>query len=676
VIHLLIIAEDNVAFPPIAAPSPAVEFKSLHKPNLTAARPLLEAGMFDVCLLGVDKVSEDTHWIIAEFRTIAPHCPLIVAPRQGSPEDERAAYLAGADLVLAPSCDQATILAVVRRLAARTSRPAPANGPRASASPFLPAGTTPAALATSALAVMRDFSQVFSYSLDYKQFTGHFVVKLREIIGAARIAIFLEPPPPASSVGIPAAHDPQRLVCAGAVGLPADLIECFELSRKSGLGQRIAQSGRILHLGSESSAPFLAEDPRIQREFEILGCEIALPVNDRERTIGVALLGGRLTGTPFSDSELLLVYHLMEELGLAVKNSWLHHQLSASHRLFSDVLGAMTSGALVIGPELAVLFANQALLRALKGDAIAGARLEFADLPPPLAKSLHEVVERGQSLAPFLYEHPGVPPKVFRVSLIPFPNGGRQLPQPALLLLEDFTQVRTAQRAEIEASNLKLIGLIARRFAHEIRNSLVPLTTHQQFFDTDYAKAEFRDSLKQALSRETSRIQRFTEQMVFLAQTEQGPTDTLPLEDLLRKSFTRSREFLGAPGGELEIRSEVPDPLVRCHRPSLVHALQEIFLNGLQSAGAPPKVTVTVAAERGPDGRAGLALQVRDNGRGFTPEVAARATDPFFTTRNTGVGLGLTVAKRVIEAHAGRLEVRARGEPNDPDLVIHLPANP
>jgi signal transduction histidine kinase len=236
--------------------------------------------------------------------------------------------------------------------------------------------------------------------------------------------------------------------------------------------------------------------------------------------------------------------------------------------------------------------------------------------------------------------------------------------------------VRAAQRAEIEASNLKLIGLIARRFAHEIRNSLVPLTTHQQFFDTDYAKAEFRDSLKQALSRETSRIQRFTEQMVFLAQTEQGPTDTLPLEDLLRKSFTRSRDFLGALGGELEIRSEVPDPLVRCHRPSLVHALQEIFLNGLQSAGAPPKVTVTVAAERGADGRTGLALQVRDNGRGFTPEVAARATDPFFTTRNTGVGLGLTVAKRVIEAHAGRLEVRTRGEPNDPDLVIHLPGNP
>ncbi len=674
-IHLLIIAGENVPIPPIAVPSASVEFKSLRTPNLAAARPLLDAGMFDVCLFVVEALSEDAQWAIAEFRAAAADCPLVIAGRRGSPEGERAAYLAGADLVLAPTCDQPTFLAVIQRLAMRNTRPTPAAGRPASSPPFSPAGATPApALSNSALTVMRDFSQLFSYSLDYRQFTGHFVVKLREIIGAARIAIFLEAPPPAASLGIPASHDPQRLICAGAVGLPAELINCFELSRKSGLGQRVSQTGRIIRLGAESSAPFFADDPRLKREFDILGCEIALPVNDRERTIGIALLGGRITGTPFTDAELLLLYHLMEELGLAVKNSWLHHQLADSHRLFSDVLGAMTSGALVVGADLTVLFANQAFRRFFSEPAPAPAHFEFAELPPVLAKSLREVVEGGQSVAPFSYEHPGAPGRVFRVSLIPFPTDKTQLPQPALLLLEDFTQVRAAQHAEIEASNLKLMGLIARRFAHEIRNSLVPLTTHEQLFDTDIVNAEFRDSLKQALTRETGRIQRFTEQMLFLAQTEGGPTDALPLDDLLRKSFKRSRDFLGQDAGELEIRSEVLHASVRCHRPSMLHALQEIFLNSLQSAADPPKVIVTVASEAGPDGRPELALRVHDSGPGFPSEVAARATDPFFTTRNTGVGLGLTVAKRVIEAHAGRLEVHTRIQPDDPDLVIHLPS--
>jgi nitrogen-specific signal transduction histidine kinase len=642
---------------------------------LAAARPLIEAGMFDVCLLAMEASSGDIQWAVAEFRAVTADCPLVISGRQFSPEEERAAYVAGADLVLAPTCDQATFLAVIQRIAMRNAKPTLAGGRSASPGPVSSGGTslTPA-FATSALAVMRDFSQIFSYSLDYQQFTGHFVIKLREIIGAARIAIFLEPPPPSASLGIPATLDPERLICAGAVGLPAELIECFELSRGSGLGQRISQTGRILRLGAEGAAPFFAEDPRLRRELEVLGCEIALPVSDRERTIGIALLGGRITGTPFSDSELLLVYHLMEELGLAVKNSWLHHQLAGSHRLFADVLGAMTSGALVVGSDLTVLFANQAFRRYLSEPAPAAAHLDFTELPQVLSKSLHDVVERGQAVAPFSYEHPGELGRVFRVSLIPFPTDRTQLPQPALMLLEDFTQVQAAQRAEIEASNLKLIGLIARRFAHEIRNSLVPLTTHEQLFDTDIENPEFRASLKHALTRETGRIQRFTEQMLFLAQTESGPTDSLPLDDLLRKSFTRSREFLGQETAELEIRSDVSHPFVRCHRPSLLHALQEIFLNGLQSAGDPPKVTVTLASETGPDGRPELALRVHDNGPGFLSEVAAHATDPFFTTRNTGVGLGLTVAKRVIEAHAGRLEVHSRVQPDDPDLVIHLPS--
>ena len=492
--HLLVIAEEDIASPPLAALSASPEFKTIRKPNLAAARALLETGVFDACLLVVDRPDQAARDTIVGFRALVPGCPLVVAPRHGAPDDELAAYEAGADVVLVPPAGQVAFLAVLRRLAHRA-----AAAPGGAAGPVLPPAPRGAAPGVSAaLEVLRDFSRVFSYSLDYEQFTREFVLKLREIIGAARVVIFLEPPP-AGTLGASTPAAPASLTCVGAIGVPAELIACFELSRDAGLGRRVLQSGRILRLDADSAAPFLATDPRLRREFEILGCEVALPVNDRERPIGVALLGGRLTGAPFTDAELLLVYHLMEELGLAVKNSWLHRQLADNHRLFSDVLEAMTAGALVVGPDLTVQYANQALRRYLQQAGTPARRFEFADLPAPLAASLREVVERGEDTAPFLYEQPGPSPQVFRASLVPFPLPGRRPPQPALLLLEDFTQVRAAQRAEIEASNLKLIGLIARRFAHEIRNSLVPLTTHQQLFDTDYANTEFRDSLKLAL---------------------------------------------------------------------------------------------------------------------------------------------------------------------------------
>lgn len=569
---------------------------------------------------------------------------------------------AGADLVLFQPLDPTTLAGVLERLTHHAATIPPSENPISSAAGRL---TTRAAALSSALEVLRDFSQVLGYSLDYRQLTQHFILKLREVVGLSRIAIFLEP---GASAPLPAtpAVDATRLPCIAAIGLSADLVECFALSRRSGLGRQLTLHPQILRAPSASMPSLL--DPKIAREFEVLGGQVAIPINDRERTLGVAVLGGRITGGDLSDDELLLVYHLLEELGLAVKNSWLHHQLVGSHRLFGSVLNSLTVGALVVGPGSHMVYSNHAIARFLRGgDAEA---VELTDLPAPLAAKLHEVVEKGAAVDPFYHE---AGERVFRATVIPLGPAGSKLPQTAMLLLEDFTKIRAAQRAEIDSSNLKLIGLIARRFAHEIRNSLVPLITHQQLFDAEINQPEFRDSLKSALTRETQRIQRFTDQMLLLARSDQPPAELAALDDLLRTSFAKSRAYAGG-DAELEIKSELPPVMLRCNRTSLAHAFHEIFLNGLQSSGsAAPRLTVSLNAGPAHEGRGELLIKVRDSGGGFAADSASRATEPFFTTRNTGVGLGLTIARRVIEAHQGSLEVHTRAAPSDPDLTIRLP---
>ena len=52
-----------------------------------------------------------------------------------------------------------------------------------------------------------------------------------------------------------------------------------------------------------------------------------------------------------------------------------------------------------------------------------------------------------------------------------------------------------------------------------------------------------------------------------------------------------------------------------------------------------------------------LQIEVQDNGTGFTSEAAQKAPAPFFTTRNVGLGLGLTVSRKIIETHHGKLEI-------------------
>ena len=98
----------------------------------------------------------------------------------------------------------------------------------------------------------------------------------------------------------------------------------------------------------------------------------------------------------------------------------------------------------------------------------------------------------------------------------------RAQPNAALLIIEDVTEHERAQRLEIEASNLRLVKSMAEHLAHEIGNSLVPLSTHQQLLKESINDPEFQESLSEALAVGVKRISRLSNQMVFLAREWTG----------------------------------------------------------------------------------------------------------------------------------------------------------
>lgn len=80
-----------------------------------------------------------------------------------------------------------------------------------------------------------------------------------------------------------------------------------------------------------------------------------------------------------------------------------------------------------------------------------------------------------------------------------------------------------------------------------------------------------------------------------------------------------------------------------------------------------------VRIERDPDARAPrLRLSISDTGPGMTPEVLKRIFEPFFTTRATGTGLGLPIVRRIVEGHAGEVEVHS-AEGRGTTFTVRLP---
>jgi len=116
----------------------------------------------------------------------------------------------------------------------------------------------------------------------------------------------------------------------------------------------------------------------------------------------------------------------------------------------------------------------------------------------------------------------------------------------------------------------------------------------------------------------------------------------------------------------------VDDPFyVQGDRAMLKFVFMEVLLNALQAAKGDSAISIRVARES--DSSPLLKIEVEDSGEGFTPEAARRATEPFYTTKTVGVGLGLTVARRVFEAHGGRIEIPEPGKGRGGLVWIFLP---
>src|SRR4029077_7732471 len=122
-------------------------------------------------------------------------------------------------------------------------------------------------------------------------------------------------------------------------------------------------------------------DAETQKEFELLGTQVAVPILDREVVVGVAVFDGHITGEPLSNPELELIFHLLEQVGLAIKNIWLHDQLAGNHGMMAEILRELSSACVVVSRDLGVLHANKAARRFFPASNAQTGELEFSDLP-------------------------------------------------------------------------------------------------------------------------------------------------------------------------------------------------------------------------------------------------------------------------------------------------------
>ena len=670
---LLIIAPNTGLAAAIRAALDSSRYRVIEHDNFREDELRLTGASFDLCVFDTDLTTVEPIRDIERLRRLLPRCPVVLYTSDSNSSWEEEAYLLGVIHVLSKPVRGRLLNSLLDRLfAAKTTEEektasAPAPRPRLADKPAADTPSMPARM----LQLLRSSSAMLCHSLDTESLLKEFLLLLREILGVNRIAIFLRASPYAAGVA-EGGGNTQRLSSACAMGLSPGVLEHFELSMDAGIGGYIFRSGHVLRRESAE----VHGDSRMAREFDLLGVRVAIPVLDRESLIGVAMIDERITGEPMTNDELSLIFHLLEQLGLAIKNIWQHEQVSARHDMMFDILHHIKAGCIVIGPELNILHANETARAFFPRPNRRSDSFDFNDLPRVLGGKVFTVLKTGQPVVSYKYHSVSALGQSFQISITPFRKENSAAPTAALLVVEDCTADDRLRQLQIETANLRLVQQMAERLAHEIGNAVVPISTHQQLLHERGSDPDFQVSLAAAMEQGVKRVSRLVDQMRFLARDHINKVESVPVKQLIEEAFREARTYHSSSTVLLQYESSGEPLSITCDRQGLQHAFAEIILNALQASQATCQVQVRTRTDTDSSGSRWAQIEVQDSGMGFSAEAAGKAAEPFFTTRKVGLGLGLAVTSKIIQTHAGKLEIPPPRN-GVPGLVrISLPLEP
>ncbi|MBX3219471.1 MAG: HAMP domain-containing histidine kinase [Labilithrix sp.] len=213
---------------------------------------------------------------------------------------------------------------------------------------------------------------------------------------------------------------------------------------------------------------------------------------------------------------------------------------------------------------------------------------------------------------------------------------------------------------------LVAIGEIAAEIAHELRNALQVVSANVFLARQDLAACE--PNLAK-IERSARLAHAIVDDLMALARGEPAHAEPVPLVDLL----LLAREVLPEPGAEFVDAVAPPALHVRAHPGLAARLLHALYDNAIR-ASAPRRPRVVTKAERVLEpGAARVAIVVADDGPGVAPEIAETLFEPLVTRTAGGTGLGLALARRIVDAHGGSIALVPTAE-GGATFRIELPA--
>ena len=225
-------------------------------------------------------------------------------------------------------------------------------------------------------------------------------------------------------------------------------------------------------------------------------------------------------------------------------------------------------------------------------------------------------------------------------------------------LREYVKQVEESQRALLQAEKMAAAGRLSASIAHEINNPLQSVQNCLHLAGREDLSAEQRSDYFELAKTELNRLMSTVQRMLDFYRPGAITPDEVDLRGILQHVINlMSKQFEKE---KILVRVDVPEdlPTVVAVGSQIQQVLINLFLNSIDAMPAGGEIQISARAVKG-----GVEILVQDNGPGIPDERLPHIFEPFFSTKDGGTGLGLTVSYNIVTAHGGTLELVPNNRP-------------
>ena len=232
-----------------------------------------------------------------------------------------------------------------------------------------------------------------------------------------------------------------------------------------------------------------------------------------------------------------------------------------------------------------------------------------------------------------------------------------------LVIGRDISELKKTEEALVKNEKLVVVGELAAGIAHEIRN---PLTTVKGFLQLVKEKNISIETCQDLLILELERINAIVTELLMLAKPQLQPFEEATIKDVINNTINLMSTEANLNNVSLSLNAD-NDFTVSCSANQLKQVFINIIKNSIDSISKKGEILIYLLDYS----KSEFLVRFQDNGCGMDEERLKRIGEPFFSVKEKGIGLGMTVSFKIIKDHGGRVDVKSQlGEGTVVDVIL------